>query len=148
MNIVNTHILMVLMFLGTTSQTPLSGVSFQQLIPSTDPIDLEIEGLIVDETQTKIGRDFYELFYNSWSPADYLPKLSIVISERPLPRQGTQVAVAINDNVIFRRFLQPRYDIIEENAQIAIQIVNRYLENYEVVQKQLQGDDLIGTGIY
>lgn len=148
MNIVNTHILMVLMFIGTTTQAPLSGESFQQLIPSTDPVNLEIEGLIVDATQTKIGRDFYEMFFNRWNPADYLPKLQIVINERPLPRLGTQVAISIDDNVIYQRFVQPRADQLEQNVNLAIQVANRYLENYELIQKQLQGDDLAGTGIY
>ncbi len=30
--------------------------------------DIEIEGLIVDQTQTKIGHDFYDLFYSNWQP--------------------------------------------------------------------------------
>ena len=148
MHILHTHILMVLLFLGTGSEGTLTDNNFQMLIPSTDPIDLEIEGLIVDATQTKIGRDFYEIFYSAWSPAENLPKLSIVITEKPLPGSGTQVSVLIGDNLIFQRFVQPRYDIIEENAKYAIQIATMYLENYEQYQKQLQGEDLMGTGIY
>lgn len=148
MHIVHTHILMVLMFLGTGTEGTLTDNTFQMLIPSNDPIDLEIEGLIVDATQTKIGRDFYEIFYNNWAPDDKMPKLSIVISELPLPRLGTQVTVTIQDHEVFKRFVQPRYDVIEAYAQYAIQISLQYLENYEVIQKQLQGDDLMGSGIY
>ncbi len=148
MHILHTHILMVLLFLGTGTEGTLTDNNFQMLIPSTDPIDLEFEGLIVDATQTKIGRDFYEIFYNNWAPDEKLPKLSIVISERPLPRLGTQIAVAIEDYEVFRQFVQPRYDVIEAYAQYAIQTALQYLENYDSIQKQLQGDDLMGSGIY
>ena len=148
MHILHTHILMVLLFLGTGTEGTLTDNNFQMLIPSTDPIDIEFEGLIVDATQTKIGRDFYEIFYNTWDPNEKLPKLSIVISEKPLPRLGTQVAVMVDDHEVFRRFVQPRYDVIEAYAQYAIQLSLQYLENYEVIQKQLQGEDLMGSGIY
>lgn len=30
-------------------------------------LDMEVDGLIMDETITKVGRDFYDLFYSSWS---------------------------------------------------------------------------------
>jgi len=139
---------MVFLFLGTGTDGTLTENNFQMLIPSNDPIDLEIEGLIVDATQTKIGKDFYDIFYSSWTPNEKLPKLSIVISERPLPSLGTQVAVTVEDHEVFRQFVQPRYDVIEAYAQYAIQTALQYLENYDVIQKQLQGDDLIGTGIY
>jgi len=139
---------MVFLFLGTGTDGTLTENNFQMLIPSNDPIDLEIEGLIVDATQTKIGKDFYDIFYSSWTPNEKLPKLSIVISERPLPSLGTQVAVTVEDHEVFRQFVQPRYDVIEAYAQYAIQTALQYLENYDVIQKQLKGDDLIGTGIY
>jgi len=148
MHILHTHILMVLLFLGTGTEGTLTDNNFQMLIPSTDPIDLEIEGLIVDATQTKIGRDFYEIFYSNWAPDSKMPKLSIVISELPLPRLGTQIAVTVQDHEVFKQFVQPRYDVIEAYAQYAIQLSLRYVENYEVIQKQLQGDDLLGSGIY
>ena len=139
---------MVLFFLATGNEGTLTENDFQMLIQSSDPIDLEFEGLIVDATQTKIGRDFYEIFYSSWIPDEKLPKLSIVISERPLPRLGTQVAVSVEDHEVFRQFVQPRYEVIEGNAHYAIQVALQYLENYDVIQKQLQGADLMGTGIY
>lgn len=110
--------------------------------------EFEISGIIVDETQTKLGRDFYELFFRDWNPVESLPDLSIVISEDPLPRLGTRISVSIQDNVIFQSFLQPRYEQIEEYASYAVLRAMSYLENYEQIQEQLQGDDLSGTGIF
>ncbi len=148
MHVISTHILMVMIFLGTSGQTSITSTSFLEMLPSVDPLDLEIEGIIVDATQTKVGRDFYDIFFSNWEPAENLPNLSVVISERPLPTRGTQVIVTIEENVVFQRFVQPRIDEIEENSLEAVQLATQYLENYQTVQKQLQVDDLIGTGIY
>lgn len=148
MQVVGTHILMVMIFLGTSGQPSISSSSFLEMYPSVDPIDLEIEGIVVDATATKIGRDFYDSFFSKWNPESELPNLSITISERPLPNRGSQVIVSIEDNVIFQRFVQPRYDAMEENAELAVQIALSYLRNYELIQKQLQGDDLAGSGIF
>ncbi len=110
--------------------------------------DIEIEGLIVDQTQTKIGHDFYDLFYSSWQPPDNFGDYTIVIEEKPLPQLGTQVTIKINDNEIFQQILQPRYDVIEAMAQYGVELSFNYIQNYEAIQKQLAGDDLKGSGIF
>jgi curli production assembly/transport component CsgE len=148
MQIVNTQILMVMIFLGTSGQPSISGNSFLEMYPSVDPIDLEIEGLVVDATATKVGRDFYDVFFSKWEPDPSLPSLSITVTERPLPNRGSQIIVSMEDNIIFQRFVQPRYDALEENAELAVRLALNYLNNYEMIQKQLQGDDLSGSGIY
>ena len=148
MQIVSTNILMIMIFLGTSGQPSISSSSFLELYPSADPIDLEIEGLVVDATATKVGRDFYDVFFSKWDPDPGLPTLSITVTERPLPNRGSQIIVSMEDNIIFQRFVQPRYDALEENADLAVQLALNYLTNYESIQKQLQGDDLTGTGIY
>ena len=148
MPVIATNILMVMIFLGTSGQPSISSSSFLEMYPTIDPIDLEIEGLVVDATTTKVGRDFYDIFFSKWEPDPGLPSLSITVTERPLPNQGSQIIVSTEDNIIFQRFVQPRYDALEENAELAVQLVLNYLNNYEMIQKQLQGDDLAGTGIY
>ena len=139
---------MVLIFLGTSGDKAITDYSFQTFLPSTDPIDLEIEGFILDYTQSKVGRDFYDEFYTNWNPPDNLPKLPIVVSEKPLPRQGSQIVVSVDDEIIFERFIQPKQIMIEENVALAIQIAYGYLQNYSQMQSQIEGDDLTGSGIY
>jgi len=115
---------------------------------STSYDDIEIEGIIVDATQTKIGKDFYDLFYQQWSQVDNLPYQSITISEKALPQLGSQVTVQIEDQLIFQQVIQPRYEVIEQMVSYAVQRAYQYVINYDEMQKQLQGEDLKGTGIY
>lgn len=113
-----------------------------------DPDDLEIEALIIDETITKLGHDFYDDFYSLWEAPDTIKNYSITIQEKPLPQLGTQISISVNEIEIFRRFIQPRNEIVEEMANYAVQLASEYIENYESIQSSLQGDDLKGTGIF
>ena len=109
---------------------------------------LGINGLIVDETDSKIGHDFYDIFYSNWQPPRNMQDYTITISEKPLPQLGTRITILINDTPVFQRFVQPRYEIIEKTALQGAATAYSYLENYTQIQKQLQGEDLKGTGIY
>lgn len=111
-------------------------------------MDIEIDGLIVDETITKIGKDFYDFFYAVWEAPRNGTGYSIVIKERALPRLGTLISIDVNDNRIFEQAIPPRYDIIEAYAQFAASLAYDYLVNYEEIQRQLEGDDMKGSGIF
>lgn len=110
---------------------------------------IEIDKLIVDETISKAGHDFMEIFFSIWSwPQISNGSFIMVIEERPFRGISTTITITINDLVVFETFLQTRYDILEELAQLAAEQTFAYLINYESIIKQLEGDDMAGTGIY
>ncbi len=111
-------------------------------------VDLEIDGLIVDETVTKSGRDFYQIFYSIWEAPPNASNFTIRISEKPARGIATVVMIDVNDDRVIETPLQPRYDIIEAIAQQAARSIYNYLLNYEQIQQQLSGDDLSGSGIF
>ncbi len=110
--------------------------------------DIGLGGLVVDETFSKIGHDFYDLFYSQWESPKNVNDYTITISEKPLPQLGTQITILVNDTPVFRKFIQPRYELIQEMAQQGLEISYSYLQNYDKIQKELQGDDMQGTGIF
>ncbi|WP_299991512.1 CsgE family curli-type amyloid fiber assembly protein [uncultured Pontibacter sp.] len=100
---------------------------------------LEVDGLIVDETITKVGRDFYEIFHNKWEPPMFVKNFTILIKEFPTRGNGALVQIQVNEEIIFEQQLQPRYDIIEELAGYGVAIAAEYLENNRL-QQQLDAD--------
>lgn len=100
---------------------------------------LEVDGLIVDETITKVGRDFYEAFHNKWEPPMFAKNFTILIKEFPTRGNGAFVQILVNDELIFEQHLQPRHDIIEELAGYGVAIAAEYLEN-NLLQQQLDAD--------
>lgn len=90
---------------------------------------LEIDGMVHDETRSKAGRDFYDVFYTYWQNPPEASNFSIRIYEQPSPSLGTIIYVQVNDVETFRMRLQPRYDIIEEAAQFAVRQTYRQLQS-------------------
>ncbi len=110
--------------------------------------NLEITGMLIDKTQTKIGKEFYELFYKQWYSPEVNFDYSILFEEKASPGMGTQISITINDLMIFQQFVQPRYEKIEEMVQLALQVASSHLVYYSQILNELQFDELDGTGIY
>ncbi|NDP22926.1 MAG: hypothetical protein GZ091_17880 [Paludibacter sp.] len=119
----------------------------KQPIKSNDK-DIEIDGLLVDDTKTKSGKDFYDLFYGSWEAPAGAKNYTITVSEKPFRLTSTMIVVSINENIVYQSILQPRQEIIESQSEEAIFITQDYLTNYEEIMKQINGEDLTGSGIF
>ena len=92
-------------------------------------IMIEIDGMVHDDTRSKVGRDFYNVFYTYWQqPAD-ARNFTIRISEQPSPNLGTTIYVTVNYTETFRMRLQPRYEMIEEAGKYAVRQTYAYLQN-------------------
>ena len=124
------------------------------------------ESLLLDNTRSKIGRDFYETFYKAYinapasAPADTselarkplefeLDVFLITIEELPSTSGiGNIVSVSVNDLLLWQQFVQVRQDIIEEYALNAVETIRQYIATYKDTQQQLTSEDQKGTGLY
>lgn len=91
------------------------------------PESYGIPGLVVDETRTTIGRDFYDVFYEVWQAPEGSVNYTVVVEEQPVPSLGTRVIVRLNDQVTFDSRLQPRYELIQQAAFAAVAYTQRAL---------------------
>jgi curli production assembly/transport component CsgE len=111
-------------------------------------LDLEIDEILVNETLSKPGNDFFDMFYNAfvWPdvPGDYI----VTISERPFRLTTTLVEIRVNDLEVFSNFLQPRSSFLEELVNYATEVTRQYIINYNAIIQELGGEDMGGTGIY
>ncbi|WP_188810557.1 CsgE family curli-type amyloid fiber assembly protein [Hymenobacter cavernae] len=102
----------------------------------------EIEGLVIDQTITKMGHDFYDVFYAQWEPPQDLGDFTVVIREKPSRGINSLVSLEVNENELLELPLQPRYEIIEEAAAYGVEVALGYLINAKNVGQQLeQGPD-------
>ncbi len=123
--------------LNDDKETPKNGID-----------EIEIGGLVIDETISKMGHDFYDKFYSQWTSPEVDFNYTIYIKEKPVPGLGSIVTVSVNDNEVVSQRIQPRAEMIEAVAEYAHRRLQSYLLNYEDIQRQLSGQDLSGTGIY
>lgn len=108
----------------------------------------EIEGLIVDQTITKVGHDFYDVFYTSWEAPPGATDFTVTLRERIGRGNSTLVAVDVNDAELLEMPLQPKFDLVEAAAQEAVAVAQDYLRSAQTVTKQLDGADQSGSGLF
>lgn len=109
----------------------------------------EIEGLLIDQTVSKIGRDFYDVFYAQWEPPAGLGDFTVVIREKPGRGLNFLVSVEVNDEELLELPLQPRYEVIEEAATYSVQVALGYLLNANDISQQLErAADDPGTEVF
>ncbi|MDZ7691744.1 MAG: CsgE family curli-type amyloid fiber assembly protein [Balneolaceae bacterium] len=107
----------------------------QKTGPQTSPsVDngLEFGGLIINETKSKIGKDFFHVFYQYWEEPQNAPNFLLTITEQMLPSMGTMISVNLDHRPVFKTRLQPRMESIEQNAKQAVAF------SYRALQQKLQ----------
>lgn len=107
----------------------------------------EITGLIIEETMTRIGYEFYEFFFTHWEAPKGVKDYNISIDERASPLWGSWIQVKIDANVVWSKLLKPRSEEIEEAAKQAVKVTKEFLSHYEEYKRELEGPDMVGSGI-
>ena len=100
---------------------------------------LGLGGLILDETRSKMGSNFYSVFYKHWEDPKNVQNFTITVSEKPMPSRGTMVKVEIDNQLVFRNRLEPRYYKTEQAAKQAVKICQRRLQRIEAMENEFAG---------
>lgn len=96
----------------------------------TDPASLSIGGLVINDTRTTIGSDFYDVFYSRWETPKGAGNVTVRVREQPRPNLGTRIVVEVEGRTIFRANLRPRMEQIERAAQGALARAHRYIKKH------------------
>lgn len=111
--------------------------------------ETEIDGLIIDETRSKIARDFYYAFYTRWTAPDNATDFIITIKE--LPSRGgasARISVWLNNEEMFQRMVQNRGNYIESLAKQTVTFLQNKVAQSVSLQKQLEDEDQQGSGLF
>lgn len=164
-------IVLSLLSFSTWAQDPeLEGKLVEDILNEAVVAEEGTETLLLDNTRSKIGRDFYEAFFRHYvelpkavSPAalaDTTVKITpnleldinafiVTIDELPAFGVGTSIiSVSLNDQVVWQNYVQIRQEILEQYAFNAAEVVNQYVLNYQEVQRSLENEDQRGSGIF
>ena len=114
--------------------------------------EVEIDGLIIDQTQTRIGQEFYQNFVTFWEAPSGIEDYNIVIVEMANPTWGSwiwiEVGGLVSKEIVYRETLKPRLEEIEETAKKGVEVVREYLYRLIEYGKEVTEKDMSGTGIY
>lgn len=108
---------------------------------------IEINGIVMDETKTKAGRDFFDYFYRTWDTVNFTVEYMILVKEEVFRRNQTKVSLIVNEEVVFQTPVQPKEEYL-------IQVANRGSLYVKHFLKKLQSgrvdylQDMRGSGLY
>lgn len=92
---------------------------------------LEISGIISDETKTKNGKDFYDLFYTEYSKINKKGSKIVTIGEELTFARTTKIVITIENELITEFVLTPDEAFLDAMAQETSGLVFKYFKNLE-----------------
>lgn len=96
----------------------------------------ELKGLTIDDTKTKVGRDFYDMFYIQYNQIPDKSTSSIKISELPARGTSGQINIEIDDKVIYSFITNPSEDYLMEQLANTL----RYIKEYNVRKNLIKNE--------
>lgn len=109
--------------------------------------ETEIQGLVIDQTQTLMGETFYQTFVTFWeAPPEAGEDYNIVIVERASASWGSLVWVVVDDKIVYQAQLRPRSGDIEESARDGVVVASQYLSTDYRGESGAEDEDLKGDG--
>ncbi len=113
-------------------RTELNDAPTQQNAANPDQAKPEdgfyIKGLVIENTITKAGRDFYRYFFSDYFNKGIQTTHYIKIEEVPGRSRNTLINIYVADQLIWRFFSQPRKEFLKEQVEVTMARVIRQLQ--------------------
>lgn len=103
-------------------------------------MEADAEGFVLDQTITKPGRDFYELFYGTFqsSEAASVGDYTIVLTEKPLRGNSSLISMSVNDTELLEMPLPTRTEQLEEAVAGAVETARGFLAEQQAASTQME----------
>ena len=94
-----------------------------------------IKGLLIENTKTKAGRDFYKYFYSEYSNKEIKSSKDILIDEvlAGFGGRSSKISVKVDNQLVWQFFTQPKKEFLKKMAGIAI---SRSIAKLQQIEKQ------------
>ena len=93
----------------------------KDLVPVTEASLTLMQGIVVDDSRTKLGRDYYDFFYSTYN--QYPTKFDFVIHITEMPYRGLSsiLQVKVDQEVIYEFFTNPDEEYIRQQVFATMQ---------------------------
>ncbi len=98
---------------------------------------IELKGIVIEETKTKPGRDFYEFFYTSYNLNQINGNKVVGVFEKLSFGRSTIIQVKIEDNIVHEFIGKPDVEYLEQMSKIAIRKVYKYFKDLKKQKKDI-----------
>lgn len=96
----------------------------------------ELSGLTIDETKSKVGKDFYDLFYIQYSQIPDKSNSAITITELPTRGTSGQINIQIDDKIVYSFMTNPSEDYLKEQLDYTL----RYIKDFNARKNLIRNE--------
>jgi hypothetical protein len=100
--------------------------------------ELEITGIILDNTKTKIGKDFYDIFFLKYNSEAINGNQMVQIEEQVNIGRTTILKITIDNQLIIEFIANPNEEFLIEKAEEAILITKKYFLDLEKIKNRIE----------
>ena len=100
--------------------------------------ELEILGIITDDTKTKIGKDFYDLYFSKYNMEAIKGNLIVQIEEQLSMGRTTIIKISIDNRTISEFFANPNEEFLMQKANEAILLTKKYFKDIEKLRNRVE----------
>lgn len=97
----------------------------------------EMKGIVSDETKTKLGKDFYDRYFNRYNDETINSSKIVVVAEELSFGRNTNITIVIGNEVIYEFMARPDDEFMSEIVDSSIYATILYLKNLENQEKYL-----------
>jgi hypothetical protein len=97
-------------------------------VDNTHKDGVVLRGIVTEDTKTKPGRDFYKMFYSSYTLNRINAAKIVEIKEVMALGTNTKIEVKVDDKIIFQFFVRPNTEYLKSMTDAAIRRVSRYFQ--------------------
>jgi len=105
--------------------------------------EVEIGGLLLDNTKSRLGRDFYFKFSQLWNDIPNTQGINVQITEQIVPRAGTKLKLLLNGRIIYVTHFGRRQSPVKKKVEQAIFILIDAMSQTQYDQNNI---DMAGNG--
>lgn len=102
-------------------------LSLPALAVGKNSADVEIDGLLLDNTISRQGREFSFFFSQYWREVPDTQGMNVQLVEEVVPRAGTRLMVKLNRQPVYATYLGRRHSPVKEQAEQAILVLMQAL---------------------
>lgn len=101
-------------------------ITTKELRPVKETSLMVMTGIVVDDSKTKMGRDYYDAFYSTYN--QYPSKFDFIINISEQPHRGLSsiMQIKVDQDLIFEFFTNPDEEFIKEQVSNTFQRLISY----------------------
>ncbi|MGB6083611.1 CsgE family curli-type amyloid fiber assembly protein [Moheibacter sp.] len=101
-----------------------------------DETSLMLEGMVVDESKTKFGKDFYDNFFSVYNQYPKKFNFIILISELPYRGQTSIIQVKADHEIVYEFYTNPNEEYSKQQVSMALRQLLKFAEEKDNIKQE------------